>query len=302
MARARAPPILLWPEGTIMETSARFVLIGAFSVLAILAGLGFFLWLAKIELDRNYATYEILFDSVEGLGASSPVRFNGVDVGQVQTINLDRSDPSRVRVRIEVGAGTPVRLGTVATLQSQGVTGVSFVALNGGFPDAPQLQPDPTTGLRLIPSEASVVQGLIEDAPDLLQEAISLMKDLRSFTSDENLQSLTQILNNVEKATGRLDAALTEFSEITGNVSTASKRIASFTGRLDAVATNADAALVTANRTLGTIDEFARTALPQIARTTNEAKRLIESLTRLVERIERDPARFFLGNRTPEYN
>ncbi len=285
-----------------METSARYVLIGVVSVLAILGGLGFFLWLAKIELDRNYATYEILFDSVEGLGASSPVRFNGVDVGRVLTINLDRSNTSRVRVRIEVGAETPVRLGTIATLQSQGVTGVSFVALNGGFPGAQQLQPDPLTGLRVIPSEASVVQGLIEDAPDLLQEAIALMKDLRAFTSDENLQSLTKILDNVELATAKLDKALTDFSQITENVAKAADRIASFTGRLDEVASKAELALATANRTLGTIDEFATTALPQVAQTTTEAKRLIESVTRLVQRIDRDPARFFLGNRTPEYN
>lgn len=285
-----------------METRARYVLIGTVTVLAILAGLGFFVWLAKVQLDRTYARYEILFDSVEGLGAASPVRFNGVDVGQVLTIELNRANPAQVRVGIEVGAETPVRQGTVATLQSQGVTGVSFVALEGGRADADRLQADPLTGVRVIPSEASVVQGLIEDAPDLLEEAIALMKDLRGFTSDENLQSITSILKNVDEATGRLDEALTDFSEISDSISVAAKQIATFTGRLEGVADSADAALVTANRAMEDVGRFTGTTLPQVTDATTDARRLIEALTRLVARIDRDPARFFLGNRTPEYN
>ena len=112
-----------------METRANYVLIGLATVIAILAGLGFFLWLAKVQIDRTYAQYDILFDTAAGLGKAAPVRFNGVDVGQVLSIDLDRSRPELVRVRIEVAAGTPVRQGTEATLQSQGVTGVSFVSL-----------------------------------------------------------------------------------------------------------------------------------------------------------------------------
>jgi len=285
-----------------METSARYVLIGAVTVLAILAGLGFFLWLAKVELDRAYANYDILFDSVEGLGASSAVRFNGVDVGQVLTIELNRANPSQVRVQIEVAAGTPIREGTVATLQSQGVTGVSFVGLEGGSPQAPLLPRDVLTGVPVIPSQASVVQGLINDAPDLLEEAIALMKDLRAFTNDENLQSITQILNNVEGATNRLDAAMDDFSAITASATKAADQVEAFTGRLNSVANSADAALVTANSTLTSLNRFADTALPQISDVAGEARRLIEQLTSLAARIERDPARFFLGNRTPEYN
>ncbi len=35
-----------------METQARFVLIGFFTVLGFLAGLGVLLWLAKVQIDR----------------------------------------------------------------------------------------------------------------------------------------------------------------------------------------------------------------------------------------------------------
>jgi phospholipid/cholesterol/gamma-HCH transport system substrate-binding protein len=263
---------------------------------------GFFLWLAKVQIDRTYARYDILFDSVAGLGNASPVRFNGVDVGQVLSIDLSRSDPSRVRVSIEVSANTPVRQGTIARLESQGVTGVSFVGLEGGVPDAPALDRDPLTGVPVIPSETSVVQGLIDDAPDLLEEAISLLKDLSKFTSEENRTAVADILKNVDAATERLDVALSNVDQITQDISKGVDQIASFTGRLDSVADKAELALGTADRALARFEAFGETGLPQVSAVTADVSRLVEALRRLVNQIERDPARFLLGNRTPEYS
>jgi phospholipid/cholesterol/gamma-HCH transport system substrate-binding protein len=285
-----------------METKASYVLVGAVTLLAIIAGLGFFLWLAKVQIDRTYARYDILFDSVAGLGNASPVRFNGVDVGQVLSIDLSRSDPSRVRVSIEVSANTPVRQGTIARLESQGVTGVSFVGLEGGVPDAPALDRDPLTGVPVIPSETSVVQGLIDDAPDLLEEAISLLKDLSKFTSEENRTAVADILKNVDAATERLDVALSNVDQITQDISKGVDQIASFTGRLDSVADKAELALGTADRALARFEAFGETGLPQVSAVTADVSRLVEALRRLVNQIERDPARFLLGNRTPEYS
>ena len=51
-----------------METRARYVLVGLFTLISILAALGFILWLAKVELDRTYTQYDIRFDSAAGLG------------------------------------------------------------------------------------------------------------------------------------------------------------------------------------------------------------------------------------------
>ncbi len=120
-----------------METRARYVLIGIFTLASILATLGFLLWLAKVQLDRTYAEYDILFTSVEGLGRASPVRYNGVDVGEVLNIAVDAEDPSLVRVRIQLAATTPVRTDTKAQVASQGVTGVSYVSLSGGAAPEP---------------------------------------------------------------------------------------------------------------------------------------------------------------------
>ena len=56
---------------------------------------------------------------------------------------------------------------TVAKLQGQGVTGVSFVALSGGTPDAPLLEQ-----FGEIKTEKSALQSVIQGAPELMEKAI----------------------------------------------------------------------------------------------------------------------------------
>jgi phospholipid/cholesterol/gamma-HCH transport system substrate-binding protein len=68
-----------------METKANYVLIGAFTIAGIIGSLGLLLWLAKVEVDRQYAYYDVLFDSVSGLSEAAGVSYNGLPVGQVMS-------------------------------------------------------------------------------------------------------------------------------------------------------------------------------------------------------------------------
>ncbi len=153
-----------------METRANYVLIGAFTLAGIVLGLVFFVWLAKFQIDRQYAYYDVLFEDVSGLSRAADVRFSGLSVGQVVSLDLDDQGSGRVRVRIEVASGTPIHEGATAQLQSQGVTGVSLVSVSGGDADKPLLRETAAGGVPVIPGERSVVQSLTEDAPDLLTE------------------------------------------------------------------------------------------------------------------------------------
>ena len=313
-----------------METRASFVLIGAFTLLAIFAGMGFFLWMAQVEINKSYTQYDILFDQASGLNLASPVKFNGVDVGKVLNIALDRDEQSKVRVRIEVSDNTPIRQGTEATLSSQGVTGVGFVGLEGGTTDDPRLPVDPLTGVAQIPSKNTAVQSLIEDAPDLLKQANAVLANIEKFTSDENAAHVAQILANLDTSSGQVSKLMDDLSTASNSLSGAAENIASFSDRLDSVATNADGAITDARTALtsatkslddmqvafadfrkvmadaraaiGNVNDFAAKGLPQYTVIGENGSRLIQDISKLVARIERDPTRFFLSNRTPEYN
>jgi phospholipid/cholesterol/gamma-HCH transport system substrate-binding protein len=250
-----------------METRANFVLIGLFTLLGILGSLVFFLWLAKVEVDRRYAYYDILFEHVSGLSEAGDVRFNGLPVGQVIRMALDREDPSRVRVRVEIDAATPVKTDTVATLELMGVTGVSYVDLTGGSPEAERLVAAAGQDVPVIASRRSAVQSLFMGGPELLEKAITLLDKLNTAVGPENQEAFGNILANLESASGELDTTLKDFSALSDDLSTAAGKVADFTGRLDPVAESAVTTMTTADETLKT----ARAAIEKAQGAIDEA-------------------------------
>jgi len=296
-----------------METRARFVLIGLFTILGLVAMLGFVLWLAKVQLDRTYAQYDILFGTAAGLSQTAAVRYNGVDVGTVLTIALDRDDPALVRVRIEIFASAPVRTDTVATLASQGVTGVAFIALEGGSAQAERLEAVPPAELPVIRSERSVVQDLLVTGPDLLAEATALIAEVRGLVSTENRAAITQILANVEQATGRIDALATRAEGTLVGIDEALEAVETSLGAVDGLLAEdipellvgLGAGIESTRGAMNAVHGVLQGDLPRLSAQAGaliqEASGVIATFDALARQIGSDPGRFLLGNETPEY-
>ena len=232
-----------------METRANYILIGIFTLLSILGTLAFFIWLASVQVNKQYETYGILFNDVSGLDPSGDVLFNGISVGRVIGLRIAEADPSKVFTTIEVEAETPIRSDTVAQLQSQGVTGVSYISLSGGTPASPLLREN-EQGQKIIPSRRSNLQSLVEDAPDLVLEATHLLEQFQTLAGPENQAYVTNILRNLDTASGRLNEALTDFSDISGTVRDATLQISGFTDRLDVIGASVATTLEQADSTL----------------------------------------------------
>ena len=148
-----------------METKANFVLIGAFTLAGLLGILGFFLWFAQVELDRQFDYYDIRFSSVSGLSNASDVRFSGLPVGQVVDVRLSPNQDGTILVRVEVDAETPVRTDSLATIEAQGVTGVSFVGIGPGSPDTELLEPTDEMPVPEITAGRSTGRRLVQTPP-----------------------------------------------------------------------------------------------------------------------------------------
>ncbi|MEM6656454.1 MAG: MlaD family protein [Pseudomonadota bacterium] len=257
-----------------METRANYILIGAFTLAGILGAFAFFLWLAKFEVTRQYAYYDVLFDNVAGLSAAGGVSFNGLPVGQVISLKLDEDDPSKVRVRIEVDADIPVTSDTVAQLQSLGVTGVGYVELTGGSSSAEQLPQD-----SVIKSKRSTIQTLFEGAPKVMDEAVTLLQELNSIVDEKNRQAVSEILENLASATGRLDKTMSDFESVSGDIGGAAKDIGEFTKNLDPLISTAKTTLETGTQTLKSVttaSESAKSALDEAKATLTTANQVIE--------------------------
>ena len=267
-----------------METRANFIIIGLFTLFGILGGLGFFLWLASVQIDRQYAQYGVLFENVSGLDQSAEVLFNGVSVGRVTGIRIWENDPSKAYVALEIDSTTPVAVDTIARLESQGVTGVAYIALSGGAPGAPVFTPD-ANEVPIIPSRQSTFQSLVSSAPDLIADAAKIITQLEQLTGAENQEHVRSILENVDNATDGLEKALTDFSDISETLRTATAQVTGFVAEFEGMGDSAKATLDAADSSFAVITETfenANSAIANLGPAIDQASDAIAAINTLV--------------------
>ena len=275
-----------------METRAHHVLIGGFVLLVVLSLFAFVIWLARIDLDRDVARYLIFFEgAVSGLSTSSNVMYNGIPVGSVQEINLDPQDPSRVRVVIELDAATPVRTDSVATLELQGITGVSLVQISGGSADSPVLVALPGQALPVIDSRRSQIQRLFSGAPELINRAILLIDQVTLLFDDDNLEAVALLIGDAQGLISDFAARTEDFDAILANVGETSVEmrdaaeaisdlIVSLDTQIAVLAESAEATMSTLRGTLSGMDNLVdrdiRQLIAEISKSARNVTEIIE--------------------------
>lgn len=116
--------------------------LGAFLIgTAAFLALVLFFMVGKKILTRKVAYHTRLAESVSGLELGTPVKQNGVDVGNITAIHSDSTDMTRSVVRFEVIKGTPMKTDMLATMGSYGITGLKYLELTGGTYASPDLEP-----------------------------------------------------------------------------------------------------------------------------------------------------------------
>jgi len=248
-----------------METRANYILIGAFTLAGALGILGFFLWFARVELDRQFAYYNVAFSSVAGLSNASDVRFAGLPVGNVTDVRLSPDRDGTIIVTLEVDADTPVRVDSQAIIEAQGVTGVSYVGIDAGTAALPLLSEVSDDPIPRIEAGRSALQSLTEDGPALIAEALRLVTAVRSLVTDDNRNRLENILINVEAASGDFSDTLESFSDVTDSVSGFADQIDRFNTTLETLSGDVSTVLQSADVTLNAITEAAEQSIGLMA-------------------------------------
>jgi phospholipid/cholesterol/gamma-HCH transport system substrate-binding protein len=267
-----------------METRASHLLIGTFVLGMVAAAFGFVMWLAKVEIDREFDHYNIVFEgSVSGLSPAGQVRYNGVPVGVVQTIAIDPKNPAQVIVGIEVASSTPVKEDSVAVLEMQGITGVSYVQLSGGSPESPGLKLKPGQDRPVIQSQPSQIDQLFSGAPELINRFIKLVGEATKVFDEDNRKAISNILADAQEVTGtvsgrsdELDGILRDFAKTTGQlqgaVTSANQLLQALEEDADKLTESADVSLAMMRGTLASLDStMERGVQPMLSQTKNTA-------------------------------
>jgi phospholipid/cholesterol/gamma-HCH transport system substrate-binding protein len=168
-----------------MESDKHFLLEGIF-VLVLMAGAAFaFVWMSKSG-HRDDVLYRITFnESVSGLKPGEPVKYHGVDVGVTKALSLDPQDPRRVVVDVTLNNGTPVKTDTRAQLKLKGITGLVYIELTGGNPQAELLAAATPQGqVPVIPSDKSELASLLDRLPKVLEQFGAIGAQTQSVLKD----------------------------------------------------------------------------------------------------------------------
>ena len=303
-----------------METRANYVLIGAFTVLTAVCLLLFALWAAKFSSDRNWNQYEVIFsEPVTGLTEGGSVQYNGIGVGTVDKLSLDPNDARNVIALLKLKADTPVKVDTRAKLSQQGITGVPFIQLTGGSPQAARLEPNDDGDIPIIRPEPSALQNIADTANRLVARMDQLL-------SEQNIKRISGTLENLEQATGSIAGQREDIAKLIVNAREATDTLkvaldnanGAITGidrdlvkqlpglmakldatvaKLDSAAGNADA-LIAENRPA--LQSFTNDGLAQLGPTLAELRTLIRDLRRVTDSLDGGPARYILGRDAPK--
>jgi phospholipid/cholesterol/gamma-HCH transport system substrate-binding protein len=168
-----------------METDRHYFIEGLFIIVLSLGAALAFVWLSGSG-HRDDVLYRLHFDeSVSGLSVGDPVKFRGVDVGSVKAMNLVPDDPRLVQVDVELRKDAPVKTDTKASLKLKGITGVVFIELSGGSPDAKTLvAATPEGQVPEIPAEKSTLTTLVEALPKAVERFLAIEGQTKKVLSD----------------------------------------------------------------------------------------------------------------------
>ncbi len=303
-----------------METRANYVMVGGF-VLAFSVGLVFFvLWLAKFQHDVEFIRYDIIFQgSVTGLSDGAAVRYNGVKVGEVVFIGLDRENPSRVRALVEVESNTPVRVDTEASLAFQGLTGKRYVLLSGGSLDSDKLTQKADEKRPVIPSKPSPIDQVMQGAPEAIASANALLIQANEIVGPENRERINEILDNTATLTRTLAeksdrigatmddlaATMANLRETTGALQTMAEGLREDSERLTASAEDALSAVETM---AGSIDDSVNEASDEVTGLIKDMRVTAKSFSTMAKEFQaiasenRKPIRDFTTSGLYELN
>ncbi|MBA4117837.1 MAG: hypothetical protein C0514_02955 [Candidatus Puniceispirillum sp.] len=287
-----------------METRASYLAVGGF-LLALFAGLIIFvMWFSHVDFTKERHNYMIYFNgSVSGLRVNESVRFHGLPVGKVKAIYVDPKDVSRIAVKISVDNPALIRQDAVAAVEAQGLTGYSYVQINGGSQTLPPLKAKPGEKYPVIASRASGIEMLFSELPHILENVYAVTGKLKVLLDDKNLEAFSKTLQDISRISKDLAKGPNNVDgfmrEARGAFAQINKTLKSMEGQIqglqpaivavDKAATSLER-LVDENR--AGVRDFTDGGLSSVTDVMHEASKSLQTLNGILQQIEISPGRF----------
>jgi phospholipid/cholesterol/gamma-HCH transport system substrate-binding protein len=303
-----------------MEPRAHHVLIGLFTVIAVVAASLFILWLGKSPSDAQQRYYSVIFnEAVRGLSVGSAVQYSGIRVGDVVGLALDPRDPRKVLARIRVQGNVEIKQDTQARLSFTGITGNSIIELSGGSPDSRKLVAaegeDP-----VIVATPSPIAKLLEQSDSTMADITELILRAKNVLSRENVQHFNKTVENIAQVSGAVAGQSENFKVLVKELTAASKQANLALQQASLMMDSADALInkqgvhalnsveqtaASLAKTTATIDQLlldnqealggGMRGLNELGPALQELRKTLGSMSRIMHRLEDNPVDYLTG-------
>jgi phospholipid/cholesterol/gamma-HCH transport system substrate-binding protein len=286
-----------------METKANYVAVGAFVLACVIGLVVTILWLAGVQYSQEYAYYQANFKgAVTGLGKGTATRYNGIEVGRITNLEFDPSDPQRVIVTMQVQPNLNIREDSVASIESQGLTGGSYVEISGGTASAPLLVAQGDQRYPVIRTKQSTFAQLEQSAPEVVAKLDIAASRLNDLLNDDNRRAIAHVLANLDETTqviarrsADIDATIANANKTMANLDQASRDI-------KPTLEHVDLTVQKYGKVADDADAFINgDGLAQLSDLIGEARRLVTSLSQFSDQLNRQPTKLLFGDRRKGY-
>lgn len=265
-----------------METSANYIRVALLVVLVTAAAFGFVYWSEDLYQSGDYAQVEVQIPgSASGLSAGSQVRFNGIQVGQVRSVNIDMTQPKYVKAIAEVSVDTPINGSTIIKLEAQGLTGTSTLEIStpeGAGTDILQKAFEESRSLSFEASPSGIAN-LLETAESIMARTDAIVEQVENFVTTAQ-DPINATLQNAET----FSKALTDNAE---GIDEFLKSVSGLTGTIQTLSTRIDGTLASADRLITAIDpQKIDNTLANFEKLSGEATTSLAKIDKLISEVQ----------------
>jgi phospholipid/cholesterol/gamma-HCH transport system substrate-binding protein len=295
-----------------LESRVNYTLVGFFVIVMSTALVMIAFWLTAGSRSKDYHPYLVYMqESVGGLSEQAAVKFNGVQVGYVEAIRLDKNNPQLVRIKLEIEDGTPITTSTRAMLMSQGITGIAYVGLMAISPKAPPLVTTEGQPYPVIPSSPSLLVQLDKAVRDVSQSVSDMSNRLQRILSPENELVLKNTLHNFDEFTSMLrrnnltiERGLHSIEITFQNAAEASRRFPNLAKDMQetfkTIRSAADEFKQTLASTQSAVDTVSDQAIPPAVNMMERLQSAAKSVNALSKALEENPSTIIRGRAPAE--
>lgn len=277
-----------------MEAKTNYTFVGIATIVLLTGLITASLWLSFGFDKKKYKTYVVYMgESVSGLSEDSQVKFNGVKVGFISGIEINKKDPKQVKLYLKIQDDIPITVSTEATLISQGITGNNYLGLAAKTSTTELLLPPPDAKYPVIAYKASFFNQLEKT----IEEVSVGMKQLISEENTKNLSiainNFTKVSDAIAKNTKSIDKALHDFPAL---ISEIRESVDKFSNMSEDVSHASDTFNTTMLAGRGVIDKVSQQVVPPTVILLRKLDIVAANLEQLSIELRKNPSVMIRGS------